>query len=63
LENDDLSFGERLTTIFMSLSMLVPSAIGAFKSFNIVLGGALTSIIEAAAAQSMYNKSLASSAA
>ena len=35
--NDDLSFGEKLTTTFMSISMFVPSAIGALKSFNTVL--------------------------
>ena len=61
--NDDLSIGEKLTTTFMSLSMIIPSAIGAFKSFNTALGGTLTSMVEAAVTQSMYNKSLASSAA
>ena len=42
--NDDLSFGEKLTTTFMGLSMIVPAAIGAFKSFNGVLG--ITSAIQ-----------------
>lgn len=35
--NDDLTFGEKLTTSFMSISMIVPSAMGAIRSFNTVL--------------------------
>ena len=32
--NDDLSFGEKITTSLMSISMFVPSVIGAFKSLK-----------------------------
>jgi hypothetical protein len=35
--NDDLTIGEKLTTTFMSISMIVPSLIGSVKSFNTVL--------------------------
>ena len=35
--NDDLSFGEKLTTTMMSISMLVPSVTGAIKSFAAAL--------------------------
>ena len=35
--NDDLSFGEKITTSFMSISMLVPSIISAFSGLKNVL--------------------------
>jgi hypothetical protein len=37
--NSDLSFGEKLSTTLMSISMIVPSAISAFKGLNTVLAG------------------------
>lgn len=35
--NDDLSFGEKLTTTLMSISMIVPGVIGMFNSFKTAL--------------------------
>ena len=37
--NADLSFGEKLSTTFMSLSMLIPGAISAVKGLNTALQG------------------------
>ena len=37
--NADLSFGEKLSTTFMSLSMLIPGTISAVKGLNTVLQG------------------------
>jgi hypothetical protein len=37
--NADLSFGEKLSTTFMSLSMLIPGAIASIKGLNTVLEG------------------------
>lgn len=53
--NDDLSFGEKLMTTFTGLSMIIPSAIGAFKSLNVAMNGSLTTAIAAAAASRAYN--------
>jgi hypothetical protein len=36
--NDDLTIGEKLTSTFMSISMLIPSVIGGLKSLNGALG-------------------------
>jgi hypothetical protein len=37
--NEDMTTGEKLVSTLMSISMLVPSVIGSFKSFNSVLLG------------------------
>jgi hypothetical protein len=34
LGNEDLSFGEKMTTFIMSMSMAIPSLIGGFKTLN-----------------------------
>lgn len=56
--NDDLSLGEKITTTFMSISMLVPAVIGSIKSLNIALNGGLTSLISYVAMHRAYVKSL-----
>ena len=38
-KDSDMSFGERITTILMSVSMLVPSVIGAFKNLGKAIQG------------------------
>jgi hypothetical protein len=35
--NADLSFGEKLSTTFMSLSMLIPGTVSAIKGLNTAL--------------------------
>lgn len=39
LTSEDMSWGERVTTILMSISMLVPSVISAYNSLKTVLAG------------------------
>lgn len=56
--NDDLSFGEKLMTTFTGLSMIIPSAIGAFKSLNIAMNGSLITAIAAAMANKAYNATI-----
>ena len=56
--NDDLSFGEKLTTTFMSISMLVPSAIGALKSFNTALASGNVTLLGQIALRKSYSNLL-----
>ena len=50
--NDDLSFGEKLTTTLMSLSMIIPGVLSAYKS--------LTTVLQSVSlAESIYIKRLA----
>lgn len=39
-DNDDMSFGEKLTTTFMSLSMIIPGVLAGYKSLQTVLTSA-----------------------
>jgi hypothetical protein len=40
-KNDDMSFGEKLMTTFMGISMVVPSVIGVLKSLNTITGASV----------------------
>jgi hypothetical protein len=51
LNDEDMSWGEKFTTIAMGLSMIIPSLLGAFKSLNTVMGGHITTVISAGIAQ------------
>lgn len=39
--NDDMTFGEKLTTTFMGISMIVPGVIGSLKSLNAITGASV----------------------
>jgi hypothetical protein len=43
-KNTDLSFGEKLTTMLMSLGMVIPSVIGMINNFGKAIG--LTNIMQ-----------------
>lgn len=46
--NEDLSFGEKITSSLMSVSMLLPSAIGLFNNFKTAIEGVGGSILKLA---------------
>jgi hypothetical protein len=56
--NDDLSFGEKLTTTFMSFSMLVPAVMGAIKSLNTALNTNVLTAMAAVGANLAYNATI-----
>ena len=52
--NEDLTFGEKLTTTFMSLSMLIPGVISSFNSLKTMISGtALATALHDAALKKM----------
>lgn len=52
--NEDLTFGEQLTTTFMSLSMLIPGVISSFNSLKTMISGtALATALQDAALKKM----------
>ena len=54
--NADLSFGEKLSTTFMSLSMLIPGTISAIKGLNTALQGTAMQQTLVSAAMKLTNK-------
>ena len=56
--NDDLSFGEKLTTTLMGLSMIIPSLIGSVKSFNTVLSAEGKTLLEQIVLRKTYQSLL-----
>ena len=64
LNNDDLSFGEKLLTTFTGIAMIIPGAVGAFNSFNTALGltakaqqaNALSTLMNASASEILTSK-------
>ena len=61
--NDDLSFGEKITTTLMSLSMLIPSVIGAIKNLNTATAVGNLNMVSAVLTHASYVKTLKDEAA